>query len=70
MREGEWRTGPGGTVNRLHVYRGVTIYPTVGRARINGYRWEVLGLPGRPFTVLCETLAGAREVIRDAHCPR
>lgn len=45
---------------------GVTIAPATGRARINGWRWEVIGAPGRPFTVLCETLEGARDVVRGA----
>lgn len=57
-------------MSEVRTYYGVNIYPTTGAARINGWRWEVLGLQGRPFTVLCETLAGAREVIRDAHGAR
>lgn len=48
------------------TYRGVSIFPATGRARVNGFRWEVLGCPGRPFSVLCESLEGARELIRDA----
>lgn len=57
-------------MSEVRTYYGVNIYPTTGAARINGWRWEVLGLQGRPFTVLCDTLAGAREVIRDAHSAR
>ena len=52
--------------NRVRTYRGVNIHPATGRARANGFRWEVIGAPGRPWSVLCDTLAGAREVIRDA----
>jgi hypothetical protein len=48
------------------TYYGVSIYPTTGRARVNGFRWEVIGAPGRPFSVLCETLAGARETVRES----
>lgn len=57
-------------MSEVRTYYGVSIYPATGAARINGWRWEVIGAPGRPFSVLCDTLASARAVIRDGRAGR
>lgn len=50
----------------VRTFRGMNIHPATGSARINGFRWHVMGLPAPgPWSVLAETLEDARQVIRD-----
>lgn len=44
------------------TYYGHNIYPTTGRARANGWRWEALTARGWVFA---SNLVGIKDLIRD-----